>query len=57
MAKAPDDNYDSDYMLNKEHNDRLAWLEANGLEEPIGCKNPLDILISYEVTIEIEIDY
>jgi hypothetical protein len=49
----PDNNYD-EYLLNKEHEDRKAWLEANGLEEPLGCKNPLDILIMLEIEIELE---
>lgn len=53
MAFQPDDEYDSEWLLNKEHQERKAWMEANGLEEPIGCKNPLDILIQLEVIIEI----
>jgi hypothetical protein len=47
-------NYDDDYDMNKEHEDRKAWLEANGLDEPLGCKNPLDILIMLEIEIELE---
>ena len=53
MAAIPDNNYD-EYLLNKEHEDRKAWLEANGLDEPIGCKNPLDILIQLEIEIELD---
>ena len=50
----PDDDEILEFLINKEHQDRKAWMEANGLEEPIGCKNPLDILIQLEVIIEIE---
>lgn len=49
-----DDKPDMEYLLDKAHRDRQAWLDANGLEEPIGCKNPLDVLIQLEITIEIE---
>ena len=52
----PDDEVDMEYMLAKQHNERKAWMEANGLEEPIGCKNPLDILIQLELVIEIEVN-
>jgi hypothetical protein len=51
----PNDNTDYEFLLDKEHQQRAAWLEANGMEEPIGCKNPLDILLQLEVVIEVEI--
>jgi len=47
--------YDTEFMLNKEHEDRKAWLEANGLDEPLGCMDPLDILIQLEVEVEIDV--
>lgn len=52
----PEIEYAHDYWLDTEHNERKAWMEANGLEEPLGCKNPLDILILLEVTIELELN-
>ena len=57
MANSPTETeYDNDYWLDTEHNKRKAWMEANGLDEPYGCKNPLDILILLEVTIELELN-
>jgi len=41
-----------EWLIEKEHKDRKAWIEANGLEEPLGCKNPLDILIQLEDYID-----
>ena len=52
----PDDKFDSEYLLQKEHEDRKAWMEANGLEEPFGCKNPLDVLIQLEIEILVELN-
>ena len=52
----PDSTFDEEYVLNKEHEDRKAWLEANGLDEPQGCIDPLEILIMLEIELEFEIN-
>ena len=51
----PDNERDDEFLLNREHLEKKAWMEANGLDEPLGCKNPLDILIQLEIEIEIDL--
>jgi hypothetical protein len=55
MAKQ-NEGLSMEFIQNKQHADQERWLVERGEELPLGCIDPLEILILIEIELELNLD-